>query len=186
MTMVPTTRAVPLVALALTLTLMAFAATASLAQESVIAVPAISVEIGETPDQLRQKAVALFENPNAHEQAAHFLRQESERRAADDPEAYNALAIGGRLFAYSGEMLDAQNMMEEAADLALSRGELIKAAHTYIDAAYIAQTEGKRGRVRELVSRAELLSGSPHLDTVQRSNILRRIGEDEDGKIVLN
>lgn len=146
--------------------------------------PTIHATIGDGPDVLRAEAVELFENPARTREAAHVLRRESEKRTADDPESFFALAVGGRMFGYTGRLLDAQKMIEEAASVALARGEIERAAHTFVDAAWVARKRGKESKVRELVYRANLLTESPYLDDDARAAIQRRIGQS-GGQVAL-
>ena len=153
--------------------------------EEMITQPTIYATI-EGPDVLRAKAVELFEDVSRTERAAHVLRQESEQRTADDPQAFNAFVLSGRMFGYAGELIDAQRMIEDAAWVALMRGEIEKSANAFIDAAWVAQQRGKNTAVRELLFHAELLTESPYLTAEKRDAILRRIGEETSGTVALN
>jgi len=138
--------------------------------------PADSPPAAVSPDELRVAAMALFEDPAATRRAAHLLRRESARRTSYDPEAYTALALGARLYAYAGDLLDAERMMVEAGEAALARGEIAKAAHAFVDAAVAARISGRQERASSLAARARLLTHSPFLPSSERSAILHRIG----------
>lgn len=127
-------------------------------------------------DEIHDKAVALYTDPVRHGQAAHLLRQECELRAPEDPLAYRCLSMSARLFYYTGELLDARTMMEKAAVNALQRGDVVSAARSYIEAAWVAEEQNRGGpKTAELVGKARSLSASPLLTETERAWILARI-----------
>lgn len=136
-----------------------------------------AADVTSEADAIHQEAVALYTDPSRHGQAAHLLRQECELRAPEDPAIYRCLSMGARLFYYAGELLDARAMMEEAADNALQRGDVMAAARSYLEAASIAlkQNRGDTKAV-ELIGKARILSSSPLLSDSQRGWILAKIG----------
>lgn len=68
--------------------------------------------------------------------------------------------------------------MERAGDRALSIGDVARATHAYLDAAFIARRARKEGEVTRLVRKAYLLTGSPLLSVNQQGEIRQRFAND--------
>jgi hypothetical protein len=143
---------------------------------------AVATGVTSEADAIHQEAVALYTDPSRHGQAARLLRQECELRAPEDPATFRCLSMGARLFYYTGELLDARAMMEEAADNALQRGDVMAAARSYLEAASIAlkQNRGEK-KAAELIGKGRLLSSSPLLSDSQRGWIQAKIGVEAPG-----
>jgi len=65
--------------------------------------------------------------------------------------------------------------MERAANVAVATGDVVTAAHAYIDAAFITLWEGRSGKQDDLTRRAALLSESGLVEGAERDEILVRI-----------
>lgn len=66
--------------------------------------------------------------------------------------------------------------METAASVAEATGDVVVAAHAWVDAAFLAIEEGYPGKRREFVRNAGRLAQSDLLSDEQRREILQRIG----------
>lgn len=130
---------------------------------------------GPDAGELRARAVALFPSPPRYAEAARLLVRASNLRAETDTAAVNDLVLAAKLHAYAGQHGAARSTMERAAERALSSGDVLMAAHAYLDAAFIAIEQKDWERVKSLTSRAERLSGSPQLGAGERVSIIHRI-----------
>jgi hypothetical protein len=107
--------------------------------------------------------------------AARLYRRSADFRAAEDPLGFRCLSDAAALAYASGDRSAARTDMARAAQHALARGDLRAAALAYLDAAWIAQEQGKPEQVWELGHRAELLADSPLISGSDRRAILHRI-----------
>ncbi len=126
-------------------------------------------------DSLHEAAVTLAHTTHRWRDAASLHRRSAALRTAEDPLAYRCLTEAAALAYASKDRSAARADMTKAAAQALARGDLRAAADAYLDAAWIAQEQGKTGQVYELGRRAEILADSPYLGSSDRTAILRRI-----------
>jgi hypothetical protein len=132
-------------------------------------------------DSLHEAAVTLALTSHRWRDAASLHRRSASLRSADDPLAYRCLTEAAALAYASKDRSAARADMAQAATQALARGDLRAAADAYLDAAWIAQEQGKTRQVWELGHRAEMLASSPYLSVSDRTAILRRISRSGDG-----
>ena len=125
-------------------------------------------------DSLREVAVGL-RTAGRYRDAARLYRRSAEFRAAEDSVGVQCLTEAAALAYAAGDRSAARTDMARAAERALARGDLRAAALAYLDAAWIAQEQEKRGQVWEFGHRAEILAASPLLSESDRDRILRRI-----------
>ena len=126
------------------------------------------------PEVVRRKAVALYSTPVRYAEAARLHVREAELRGGG-PLAADALVRAARLREYDGKNADALRLMKQAAAVALDCGDVVQAAHAYVDAAFLAIHGRRVDEAYELARRAQRLSESPLLDAEARDAILRRI-----------
>ena len=107
--------------------------------------------------------------------AARLYRNSAEYRAVEDPVGFQCLTNAAALAYATGDHSAARTDMGSAAERALARGDLRAAALAYLDAAWIAQEQGKPSQVWEYGHRAEVLAASPLLSQSDRRSILQRI-----------
>ena len=129
-------------------------------------------------DELHERAAALFTQPDRYREAGNLLVRAAHARAEDDVASVNELIVAGKLFAYANSIGIARRTLEEAAERALRFGDVVRAAHASLDAAFLAIQQADRNGVRELSARAERLAAAPHLSDTQRADILSRINPD--------
>lgn len=125
-------------------------------------------------DSLHEVAVEL-RAAGRWRDAASLHRRSAELRAAEDPLGFQSLTEAAALAYAAGDRSGARTDMAHAAERALSRGDLRAAALAYLDAAWIAQEQGKPHQVWEFGHRAEILADSPLLSESDRGAILQRI-----------
>ncbi len=104
--------------------------------------------------------------------AAANLREEG------DPEAVEDLVYAARLSYYLRDHEAAIRDLVGAAQQALAGGDVIRAAHVYTDAAWVAGKAGKTRDQRALASRAQRLADSPLLTQDDRDDVLERFEEE--------
>ena len=135
--------------------------------------------VAEVPNpaakDLRARAEALYAFPARLREAAQLHEKEAALRSAADPEGVVALEQAARFYAYTGDPARGRVLMQRAAERALRGGEVLRAAHAYLDAAFIALREKDVERALEYTTEADLLSRSPHLLEADRVGIVRRI-----------
>lgn len=110
-----------------------------------------------------------------HGRAARLLVEAARLRAPDDPMVVEVLRQAANRYYYADNLSGAQATLEEAAVHAVEYGSLLKAAHLFLDAASVAHERGSAAQAQRLAQRAERLTRSPHLTTVQVSQIEGRI-----------
>jgi hypothetical protein len=124
---------------------------------------------------LRTRAEALYGSPARLREAAQLHEKEAAVRSAADPQAVVALEQAARFYAYTGDPARGRVLMQRAAERALRVGEVLRAAHAYIDAAFLALREKDVERAYAYTTQADLLARSPHLLEADRAGIVRRI-----------
>jgi hypothetical protein len=125
--------------------------------------------------ELESQAVALYESPRSFKRAARLHEQAAELRPAGDLVRIDDLRQAARLYHYAGSTGKARDLMVRAADAALAAGDVVSAAETYLDAAFLYQEAGMNAEVTTLVKKAQLLTNSPLITARDRTAILSRI-----------
>ena len=134
-----------------------------------------------TADSLHAVAISLSRTLSRWGDAARLHRWSASLRPAHDSLGFRCLFVAAQLSYGHQDLSSARSSMSEAAAQALARGDLMKAASAYADAAWIAQEQRRAGDVRKLSSQAEVLAGSSLLRREQSQSILKRFvhrGED--------
>jgi hypothetical protein len=142
--------------------------------------PRVAQEAASTPDVERAEALeaearALGDQMNRRARAARLYRQAAELRPADDPQKVTSLRHASRMNYYAGRMDSAIRDSHDASQVALRQGDLVEAAHAYLDAAWLAAREGKAERAEQWVEEARLLATSPLLAQAQQDEIRTRM-----------
>jgi len=150
------------------------AANAAVAQERpTYELPAIEVEVLQT--DLHQQAIDLYEIPERWGEAADLHREAAENLPANDAGQFYGYSRAALLYFYAGELAEARRSMEDAAEVAEATGDVLTAAHAYVDAAFIAIAEDYDGKQREFVADAREVAASELLTETERESILIRI-----------
>jgi hypothetical protein len=127
------------------------------------------------PAGLEEEARSLFSNPKKYGEAVKLFLRAAEMRQPGDRVRLNDLVMAARLTFYRGDAEKARMIMERAADEALAYGDVVTAAHTYVDAAFLAQDAKDAVSVVRLTTKAKQLSNSPLLAQQERNNIVSRL-----------
>lgn len=127
---------------------------------------------------LESEAQDLSEQKHRWDYAASLYRAAANLREDGDPEAVEDLVYAGRLSYYLRDHAAAMRDLVGAAQHALAGGDVIRAAHIYTDAAWVAGKAGKTRDQRALASRAQRLADSPLLTDRDRDDVLVRFEEE--------
>lgn len=114
------------------------------------------------------------------ERAAELLEEAGTLRSRCDLRGFEDLRLAARLFGHAGRIGKARDVMLRAAEAAVWTGNVLAAAHAYVDAAVLAARSDRKEVARDAVARARALSASPLLAPRQRVSILNRLLEGED------
>ena len=150
------------------------AANTAVAQERpTYELPAIEVEVLQT--DLHQQAMDLYEIPERWGEAADLHREAAENLPKNDAGQFFGYSRAALLYFYAGELPEARRSMEDAAEVAEATGDVLTAAHAYVDAAFIAIAEDYDGMEREFVADARSVAASEVLTESERESVLIRI-----------
>ena len=156
-------------------TLMALAAAPASATAQQKLPPVRVVASTAYADELAIRAESLSTNLTQFKKAAELFERSAEARQPNDARAVTCLRSAATLRYNSGNKAKGLTLMEKAGDRAISLGDVMIAAHAYIDAAVIASELRQGTRAVELGERAVLLAKSPLLSADQRSALLERM-----------
>lgn len=135
--------------------------------------PAIEVAVMQTG--LHQQAIALYETPERWDEAADLHRQAAENLLDNDAGQFYGFSRAALLYFHAGDLADARRAMEDAAQVAEATGDVLTAAHAYVDAAFIAIAEDYAGKKREFVSEARAIAAADLLTEAERASVIARI-----------
>jgi hypothetical protein len=123
-------------------------------------------------DRLDQEAEEYERNDMALWRKAASLREEAAAlRATDDPKGSLSLFWAARDHYYTGDEAGGRELMVRSAERALAMGDIVQAATSFTEAAYIAAELRDLVSAREYVAKARLLVHSPMLTEVQREQL---------------
>lgn len=147
----------------------------------------------QQPSERTARADALFEQASRMEQVqpetgfgrhvrttARLYLKSASMREVWDPKRVESLHRAGTLL-YAVDPNRSQKIVGQAAELALTQGDVMRSAHAFLDAASVVSNKGlrsseARAAASQYVATARTLADSPVLDVQQRDAILRRIG----------
>src|SRR5687767_7120164 len=128
-------------------------------------------------DALLDSAAILHEHPVRYADAARFYRESAALRPWADAAAVEALAKAAHLYGYANRLTDARRTMEQAAQRALARGDVVRASIANVEAAFFAHKQGKTAHANRLGRAALQLAESPLITPGQRALIVDRVKE---------
>lgn len=109
-------------------------------------------------------------------EAASLYRQAAET-LGDHPESPHNLVQAGRLSYYIGREGQAIDDFQSAGEMALAWGDVVTAAQSFLDAAWVAAEEHRGAEALTLARRAEKLSSSPLIQRQERMALMSRIAD---------
>lgn len=125
-------------------------------------------------DSLHAAAITMAETGNRWRDAARLHRESAALRTPEDSLGFSCLKTAASLSFVVNDLTSARSDMTRAAEQALARGDIERAAHAYADAAWVAKEQKKSREVWKLGRQAEVLASSPLLSEEQRTSILKR------------
>ncbi len=137
--------------------------------------PALATPDTGEAERIEAQADALKDRVDRRARAARLYRQAADLRPADDPQRVTNLRHASRMNYYAGRTAAAIRDAHDASQAALRQGDLMEAAHAYLDAAWLAAGEGQGERAEAWIEEARLLASSPLLAVAQQEEILGRM-----------
>jgi hypothetical protein len=125
--------------------------------------------------RLEADALSLSESPTDLGRAAELFRQAAALRPAGDPVAMRDLIQAARYSFYSGKRERALKDFAAAAETALRFGDVLGAAESFLDAAWVAQQVRDGALALRYAVRAQELSASPLLNESDRTRLMSRL-----------
>lgn len=135
--------------------------------------PPLQVTAFQNP--LHSRAMELYEQPERWEEAGELHERAAKLLPKNAADGYFGFQRAAVLYFHAGEIARSRKAMERAAEVADATGDVLTAAHTWVDAAFLAVAEGYAGKKREFVRTAQELAASELLDDADRQIILARI-----------
>ena len=144
--------------------------------------PLAPVQISEPltkADRLDARAAAYEQSGSLRHfgRAAGLRERAAGMRAPHDPRGFASLEQAAFDRHSIGELAAARDLMARAADQAIARGDVYRAATAYVNVAYIAAQMRDGPRVRQFVERGTLLMHSPLLSVPEREALRRSVAE---------
>ena len=127
-------------------------------------------------DRLDSLAEALHSTPRQWREAARLHERAAGLRSAADPRGVAGFRMAAHLYRAAGDLGRARSAMERAGELAASRGDVVTAANTYVDAGLLALENRRDDQVDAMARKAEAMAYSPLLSELQRATIMNRVG----------
>jgi hypothetical protein len=152
-----------------------FALGPGLASASQMALATTDAHNAADPHEFESRAKSLFAFPKRYDEAIKLFLKAADTREVGDPVRVQDMVLASRLAFYRQDRDRSLAYMLRAADEAAATGDVITAAHSYMDAAFIAKQVGNAETVVKLVKKAELLAYSPLIGDKDREGILVRI-----------
>lgn len=144
--------------------------------------PALEVTAFQNP--LHGAAVELYETPTRWAEAGTLHEQAARELPKNAAAAYFGFQRAAVLYFHADETARARKTMERAAEVAEATGDILTAAHTWVDAAFLAVAEGYPGKKREYVRAARELVASELLTNADREAIIARVdGSPETAEV---
>lgn len=155
------------------LALPAGASEAAAQDREMFELPALQVTAFQDP--LHSLAMELYEQPERWEEAGELHERAAKALPKNDASAYFGFHRAAVLYFYAGDTARSRKAMEKAAKVAEATGDVLTAAHTWVDAAFLAVAEGYGGKKRELVRNVRALAASDLLTESDREGIVARV-----------
>ncbi len=122
-----------------------------------------------------QEAVELAGRTGDYREAAERLVREADALQAGDPAGVEMLVVAGRLYHHGDDLREAYGALRRAGQLAYVVGMPARAAHTFLDAAQVAQERGRGAEAREAADMAGFVLRTAPLTSGERDAVLARV-----------
>lgn len=127
-------------------------------------------------EYLEDQAVEASQDLKSFKKASSLYREAAET-LGDHPDAAEHLVQAARLAYYTGDERQAIQDFRAAGEQALAWGDVLIAAQSFLDAAWVAAEEDRGAEAVELAHRAEKLSSSPLIQRQERASLMSRIAD---------
>ncbi len=127
-------------------------------------------------EHLESQAVEASQHVKSFKKASSLYREAAET-LGDHPDAAEHLVQAARLAYYTGDERRAIQDFRAAGEQALEWGDVMTAAQSFLDAAWVAAEEERGEEALELAHRAEKLSSSPLIQRQERASLRSRIAD---------
>jgi hypothetical protein len=125
--------------------------------------------------RLEADAMTLGEAPTDLVRAADLYRRAAALRPSGDPVAVKDLIQSARFAFYGGKPDQALKDFAFAAETALRLGDILAAAESFTDAAWVAKQVRDGTQAVRYTLRARELTSSPRLNEIDRARLLARL-----------
>jgi tetratricopeptide (TPR) repeat protein len=126
-------------------------------------------------ERLYWEAIRALDQADEAERAALLFGQSASLRVRCDPQALPLIRMSALLYQRAGNLQEGQRTMYRAAELAARTGQLLAAAHAYLDYAVLSHELGDTQAAVDAATKAELISRLPALSEWARSTIRDRM-----------
>lgn len=136
--------------------------------------PVAAQDDGDRADALSTDAHRIASDMTRWAEAAQMHEESGLLRMRGDTRAYLSFSHAARLYYYADDLRASEKMFESAGDNALDVGDVYNAAISYLNAAAVAEQNGREREAQKLGWKAERLSRSQLLNDEQRNHLTRR------------
>jgi hypothetical protein len=127
-------------------------------------------------EALEAQAMALFSS-TSFGKIGRLYDQAARLRPDDDPKRVHDLRSSGHMYQRAHKLSASLRNLTQAAETALQYGDLVTAAHVFVDAAWVAREQKDMEAANRLVQKAECLSRSPLISLADARGIRTRLGK---------
>ena len=126
-------------------------------------------------ERLYWEAIKTLHRGEEGEKAALLFGQSASLRVLCDPQVLPLLRMSALLYHRAGNLKEAQRTMYRAAEAGARTGQLLAAAHAYLDYAALSGELGDMQAAMDAATKAKLISRLPALSDWARSTIRDRM-----------
>jgi tetratricopeptide (TPR) repeat protein len=127
-------------------------------------------------EALEAQAAGRLNQMTGYARTARLYEQAAMLRPEQDPTRIEDLHMAGHIYFRAGRHEAARRNLASAAETALQFGDLVRAAHAFIDAAHVASQQRDMEAAAGYAKRAGCLSNSPLISVAEAAAIRRRLG----------
>ena len=126
-------------------------------------------------ERLYWEAIRALDQGDEAEKAALLFGQSASLRVRCDPQVLPLIRMSALLYQRAGNLKESQRTMYRVAEFAARTGQLLAAAHAYLDYAVLSHELGDTEAAVDAATKAELISRLPALSDWARSTIRDRM-----------
>jgi hypothetical protein len=126
-------------------------------------------------ERLYWEAIRALDRADEAEKAALLFGQSASLRVRCDPQVLPLIRMSALLHQRTGNLKEAQRTMYRVAEFAARTGQLLAAAHAYLDYAALSNELGETQAAVDAATKAELISRLPALSDWAKLTIRDRM-----------